>query len=44
MDKKEKQTEENYDFLYKDYLEAEKGDTDDLIFAPIKQDKKHSEK
>lgn len=44
MDEKENQTEENYDFLYKDYLEAEKGDTDDLIFALLKQDKKHSEK
>ncbi len=35
---------ENYDYIYEDYLEAEKGDTDDLIFAALLQEKKHSEK
>ena len=44
MEKKENKKEENYDFIYKDYLEAEKGDVDDLLFAPTKYDKPHSEK
>ena len=44
MDKKENRKEENYDFIYEDYFEAEKGDVDDLIFALIERDKTHSEK
>ena len=44
MEEKEKNVEENYDFIYKDYLEAETGDVDDLIFATTKNDKTHSEK
>ena len=44
MEKKEAKKEENYDFIYKDYFEAENGDVDDLIFAPSKEEKTHSEK
>ena len=44
MEKKENKKEENYDFIYKDYFEVETGDVDDLIFAPTKHDKTHSEK
>ncbi len=44
MEEKEKIMEESYDFIYKDYFEAETGDVDDLVFAPAKNDKTHSEK
>ena len=36
--------EENYDFIYEDYFEMVSGDSDDLIFAPMKEEKKESEK
>lgn len=44
MDNKEIEAPENYDYIYKDYFETVKGDTDDLIFAPMKDEKRESEK
>ena len=44
MVEKKKENPDNYDYIYEDYFEAEKGDTDDLIFAPLKEEKAHSEK
>lgn len=44
MDDKNKEIEENYDYIYKDYFDTVRGDTDDLIFAPLKEEKRESEK
>ena len=44
MDNKKIEIEENYDYIYKDYFETKNGDMDDLIFAPLKEEKRESEK
>lgn len=44
MDKKDIKKEENYDYIYEDYFETGSGDADDLVFAPLSEEKKHSEK
>ena len=44
MNDKKIDIEENYDYIYKDYLETVCGDSDDLIFAPMKEEKRESEK
>ncbi|MFA7636731.1 MAG: hypothetical protein WCX81_03105 [Monoglobales bacterium] len=44
MEEKNNKKEENYDFIYEDYLDAKKGDPDDMIFSSVQQDKTQSEK
>ena len=44
MDNDNKEIEENYDYIYKDYFDTVRGDPDDLIFAPMNEEKRESEK
>ncbi len=44
MDGKEKKKEENYEYIYEDYFEEKNGDAEDMIFAVLDREKKHSEK
>ena len=43
MDDKNK-SEENYDFIYEDYLGCNWEDVEEMIFAVIEEEKSHSEK
>ena len=44
MEKAKNDKKENYDYIYDDYFDEKNGDADDMIFAALNEEKKHSEK